>query len=143
MGATPFLKQSEIERCWFIVDADGRTLGRMATIIARKLLGKDKATYTPHMDDGDFVIVVNAEKVAVTGRKERDKLYRHHTGYLGALREATLSEVRAKHPDRIITDAVWGMLPKNRLGRKIITKLKVYAGAEHPHQAQKPKPLDV
>lgn len=143
MGATPFTKQSEIDRRWYVVDADGQILGRMATAIARKLMGKDKPTYTPHMDDGDFVIVVNAARVVLTGRKESDKMYRHHTGYVGHLREKTASEVRQSNPERLVEEAVWGMLPKNRLGRKMLSKLKVYAGAEHPHDAQKPAAMTI
>ena len=143
MGATPFLKQHEIDRRWFVVDADGCVLGRLASAVAMKLMGKDKPTYTPHMDDGDFVIVVNAAHVVLTGKKEQDKLYRHHTGYPGSLREMTAAEMRKRHPERIVEKAVRGMLPKNRLGRKMLGKLKVYAGPEHPHQAQKPETLEI
>lgn len=143
MGGTPFLKKNEIERHWWVVDADGRVLGRMATAIARKLTGKDKPTYTPHMDDGDFVVVINAEKVVLTGGKEEGKLYHRHTGYLGSLRETTAGERRAKEPEKMVEDAVWGMLPKNRLGRRMIRHLKVYRGGEHPHAAQQPEPLEI
>ena len=143
MGGTPFQKQSEISRSWWIADADGVVLGRLASRIAMKLMGKDKPTFTPHMDDGDFVIVVNAADVVLTGKKDEGKLYRRHTGYPGSLREMTAAEMREKHPERIVEKAVWGMLPKNRLGRKMLGKLKVYPGPDHPHEAQKPEPLEI
>ncbi|KAA3659850.1 MAG: 50S ribosomal protein L13 [Calditrichaeota bacterium] len=134
-------KVSEIKKDWYIVDADGLTLGRLASNIAQILRGKHKPMFTPHMDTGDFVIVVNAEKIAVTGKKTQDKLYSRYTGYPGGLRQITFEDLVRKHPDRIIKKAVWGMLPHNRLGRKVIKHLKVYAGSEHPHQAQQPQEM--
>jgi large subunit ribosomal protein L13 len=128
-------------RRWFIADADGQVLGRLASTVARVLRGKTRATFSPHVDAGDFVIVVNAAKVRLTGRKLEDKIYVRHTEYPGGLRRATAAEVLARRPTRVIREAVEGMLPKNRLGRRLATKLKVYAGADHPHQAQKPAPL--
>ncbi|GBE25319.1 MAG TPA: 50S ribosomal protein L13 [Actinobacteria bacterium] len=136
-------KPGDIERAWFVVDADGATLGRFASEIAIILRGKKKPMFAPHMDVGDHVIVINAEKVAVTGNKEEDKLYFRHSGFPGGLREATLGHLRATYPQRIIENAVRGMLPKNRLGRQMYRKLKVYAGPEHPHAAQKPEPLEL
>ena len=136
-------KKDEIERQWWIVDAEGKTLGRLATQVAMRLRGKHKPIYTPHADTGDFVVVINAEKVVVTGRKEDDKLYRRHSGRPGGLKEETLRERRARRPEMIIEAAVWGMLPKNSLGRRLIRHLKVYAGAEHPHQAQQPEVLEL
>jgi large subunit ribosomal protein L13 len=135
--ATP----SDRERNWFVVDASGRTLGRLATQIADSLRGKRKPTYTPHIDTGDFVVVVNAEKVHVTGNKRTDKRYYRHSGYPGGLRSRSFEEMLARRPEQIIRLAVKGMMPRNRLARKQLTKLKVYAGAEHPHAAQKPQPL--
>jgi len=132
---------SEIERKWFVVDAQGQVLGRLATRVATILRGKHKPTFTPHLDGGDHVIVLNAEKVHLTGRKLRDKLYRWHTGYIGALREVTAETMLRTHPERMIEWAVQGMLPKNRLGRAMAKKLKVYRGADHPHQAQRPEVL--
>ena len=140
---THSVKASEIERRWYVVDAQGKTLGRLATEVARVLRGKHKPTFTPHLDTGDFVIVVNAEKIRVTGNKLEAKRYYRHTGYLGGLRSRTLQQQLEKHPDRVITHAVKGMLPKNRLGADMLRKLKVYAGAEHPHAAQKPQPLEL
>jgi large subunit ribosomal protein L13 len=134
-------KAGDIQRDWFIVDADGMTLGRLATVIASTLRGKNKPTYAPHMDMGDFVIVINAEKIRVTGNKETEKFYYRHSGYPGGLRADMLRDVRRRFPDRIITSAVRGMLPRTTLGEKQLTKLKVYAGADHPHAAQQPKPL--
>ena len=136
-------KPAEVKRDWFVVDADGKTLGRLATEIARRLRGKHKAVYTPHVDTGDYIVVINAEKVAVTGNKEKDKMYHHHTGYIGHLKSISLDKLRAKAPERIIETAVKGMLPKNPLGRAMFGKLKVYAGGEHPHAAQQPQPLDI
>lgn len=141
--STPFLKKQEIKRAWHVVDAQGQRLGRLAVKVARLLMGKDKPFFSPFTDTGDHVIVVNAAKVAVSGKKERDKVYRHHTGYLGGLKEARVEEVRKKHPERLVEEAVKGMLPKSRLGRAQLKKMKVYAGADHPHQAQRPKPLDL
>jgi len=134
-------KPSDISREWYVVDADNVPLGRLASEIAQILRGKNKPTYAPHMDGGDFVIVVNAEKVHVSGNKEIEKIYYRHSGYPGGLRAETLSKVRKDHPERLIEAAVRGMLPKNRLGRQIIKKLKVYAGPDHPHAAQTPEPF--
>ena len=131
------------ERGWQIVDAEGKTLGRLATQIANVLRGKHKPTYTPHVDVGDFVIVVNAEKVAVTGDKREKKLYWRHSGYPGGIRSRTLGDLLEKRPEEVIRKAVKGMLPRNRLARQQLRKLKVYAGPEHPHQAQKPQQLEI
>ena len=134
-------KAAEIERSWHLVDAEGLVLGRMATEIARILRGKHKPTFTPHLDTGDHVVVVNAEQVVLTGSKEEGKLYHRHSGYLGGLTTRAAKQVRDKHPERLVEEAVRGMLPKTRLGRAMFHKLKVYAGPKHPHQAQKPEPL--
>ncbi|MBA2262103.1 MAG: 50S ribosomal protein L13 [Solirubrobacterales bacterium] len=131
------------ERRWLIVDASGQTLGRLATQIADVLRGKRKPTYTPHVDTGDFVIVVNAEKIAVTGKKLQEKRYYRHSGYPGGLKSRTLNDMLERRPEEVIRIAVRGMLPRNRLARKQITKLKVYAGPEHPHIAQKPQPMEI
>jgi len=131
------------ERIWLLVDAEGKTLGRLATQIADALRGKRKPEYTPHVDTGDFVIVVNAEKIVVTGNKRADKRYYRHSGYPGGLRSRTFEEMLARRPEEIIRKAVKGMLPRNRLARKQLTKLKVYAGPEHPHAAQQPKPVNM
>jgi large subunit ribosomal protein L13 len=131
------------ERNWLIVDASGRTLGRLATQIADALRGKRKPTYTPHVDTGDFVIVVNAEKIAVTGNKRNDKRYYRHSGYPGGLKSRTLNDMLERRPEEVIRLAVKGMLPRNRLARKQLTKLKVYAGPEHPHVAQQPQPMEI
>ena len=136
-------KPGEIEREWFVVDAEGQTLGRLATRIAETLRGKGKAQYTPHVDTGDFVVVVNAEKIRVTGDKLAAKRYYRHSGYPGGLRSRTLGEMLERRPEEVIRRAVRGMLPRNRLGRKQLTKLKVYAGPDHPHAAQKPQPLEI
>jgi large subunit ribosomal protein L13 len=136
-------KPGEIERHWYVVDADGQTLGRLATQIADTLRGKTKAEYTPHVDTGDFVIVVNAEKIQVTGKKLDQKVYHRHSGYPGGLTSRTLREQLERRPTEVIRKAVKGMLPRTRLARAQLTKLKVYAGAEHPHAAQAPKPLEV
>ena len=136
-------KPAEVKRDWFVVDATGKTLGRLSTEIARRLRGKHKPEYTPHVDTGDYIVVVNAEKVRVTGNKEKDKMYHHHTGYVGNLKSVPLGKMRETHPERIIQNAVKGMLPKNTLGRDMFRKLKVFAGADHPHQSQQPKPLDI
>jgi large subunit ribosomal protein L13 len=128
-------------RRWYIADADGQVLGRLASRVANVLRGKEKPGFTPHADTGDFVVVVNAEKIRLTGKKLTDKVYRRHSEYPGGLRSATAAEVLAKQPTRLIHEAVEGMLPKNRLGRQLATKLKVYAGSDHPHRAQKPEPL--
>jgi large subunit ribosomal protein L13 len=130
----------DIEREWHVVDADGVPLGRVASEVAQLLRGKHKPKFAPHMDMGDYVIVLNAEKVAVTGNKETDKIYYRHSGYPGGIRSETVETVRERYPERLIVNAVKGMLPKNRLGRATLGKLRVYAGAEHPHRAQDPKP---
>jgi large subunit ribosomal protein L13 len=131
------------ERGWVLIDANGLTLGRLATQIADLLRGKRKPEYTPHVDTGDFVVVINAEKIAVTGSKRTDKRYYRHSGYPGGLRSRTFEEMQARRPEEIIRLAVRGMLPRNRLARKQLTKLKIYAGPEHPHIAQKPQPLEI
>src|SRR5215217_1293976 len=131
------------ERNWLVVDATGQTLGRLATQIADALRGKRKPTYTPHVDTGDFVVVVNAEKISVSGNKLADKLYHRHSGYPGGLKTRTLNDMLERRPEEVIRLAVKGMLPRNRLARKQLTKLKVYAGAEHPHAAQQPQPLEI
>jgi len=136
-------KPDDIERSWFVVDAEGATLGRLASEIALILRGKNKPIFAPHMDVGDHVIVINADKVVVTGNKEEDKIYFRHSGFPGGLREVSLGQLRSTYPQRIIESAVRGMLPKNRLGRQMFKKLKVYAGPEHPHTAQKPQPLEL
>jgi len=136
-------KESEIERKWWVVDAEGEILGRLAVKIANVLRGKNKPSYTPHLDCGDFVIVVNAAKVVLTGRKDERKIYQDYSGYMGGLEERPASEIRAKDPCRLIRSAVQGMLPKGRLGRAQFRKLKIYAGAEHRHQAQTPAPFVV
>jgi large subunit ribosomal protein L13 len=135
-------KPTEIERQWFVVDARGQTLGRLASEIAKILKGKHKPIYAPHLDTGDFVIVINAEKVHVTGNKMDQKMYYRHSGYPGGLTSITLREQLKRHPTRVIRSAVRGMLPHNRLGRATLKKLKVYAGDAHPHEAQQPKPLE-
>lgn len=134
-------KKETLERKWYVVDADGKVLGRLATRVARLIMGKGKPDWTPHVDCGDHVVVVNAAKIKVTGRKMTDKVYRHHSGYPGGLKEITLEKQLAKRPEKVILDAVHGMIPKGPLGRHMFTKLKVYAGAEHPHAAQKPQAI--
>jgi large subunit ribosomal protein L13 len=136
-------KQEEIVREWFVVDAEGQTLGRLASSIATILRGKHKPVYTPHLDCGDFVVVINAEKVRVTGRKMDQKLYHRHSGYPGGLSSISLRDQLNKHPERVLQAAVKGMLPKNKLGRRMFKKLKVYAGGSHPHQAQQPKSIEL
>jgi large subunit ribosomal protein L13 len=138
---TTSIRADEISREWFIVDAEGQTLGRLASEIAQIIRGKKKPFFTPHMDMGDFVVVVNAEKIKVTGNKEKDKTYFRHSGYPGGVTQISLREVRQDYPERIITNAVKGMLPHNRLGRQLLTHLKVYSGADHPHAAQLPKTI--
>ena len=138
---TRSIRANEISREWFIVDAEGQTLGRLASEIAQIIRGKKKPFFTPHMDMGDFVVVVNAEKVKVTGNKEKDKTYFRHSGYPGGVTQISLREVRQDFPERIITNAVKGMLPHNRLGRQLLTHLKVYSGTDHPHAAQLPKTI--
>jgi len=134
-------KPGEVQQRWYVVDADGRTLGRLATQIADVLRGKTKPEYTPHVDTGDFVVVVNAEKIHVTGKKLDDKIYYRHSGYPGGLKQRTLREQLDRRPTEVLRMAVKGMLPRNRLARKQLTKLKVYAGPQHPHEAQRPEPL--
>jgi len=136
-------KATEIDKSWHVVDAEGVPLGRLCTEVARLLRGKHKPTWVPHIDTGDFVIVVNAEKVVLTGRKEQDKIYYRSTTRPGSIKSETAGERRRKYPERLVEAGVWGMLPKNRLGRKQYTKLKVYAGPSHPHQAQQPRPFEL
>lgn len=136
-------KPESVQREWYVVDAAGKTLGRLCTQLAHRLRGKHKAIYTPHVDTGDFLVVINAEKIAVTGNKLKDKMYHRTTGYIGNLKTTNLSDLLATHPERAIEIAVKGMLPKNPLGRAMYRKLRVYSGAEHPHTAQQPKPLDL
>lgn len=141
MTKTYMAKPGEIERHWYVVDAQDQVLGRLATQVANILRGKNKPTFTPHVDTGDFVIVVNADKVRLTGKKPLQKQFRWHTMYPGGLKNVSYGKMLQQHPDKVIKRAVWGMLPHNALGRNILRKLKVYAGASHPHQAQKPEPL--
>jgi len=136
-------KPETVKRDWYVVDAEGKTLGRLATEVASRLRGKHKPEYTPHVDTGDYIVVVNAEKVAVTGNKASDKMYYRHTGYPGGMRSANFNEMIERKPEMVIEKAVKGMLPKNPLGRAMFSKLKVYAGAEHPHAAQQPQELDI
>lgn len=136
-------KPETVKRDWFVVDATGKTLGRLATEIARRLRGKHKPEFTPHVDTGDYVVVVNAAKVRVTGNKSSDKIYYHHSGYPGGLKAISFEKLLAKAPERVIERAVKGMLPKNSLGRAMFRKLKVYAGVEHKHAAQQPQPLEI
>ncbi|WP_111978276.1 50S ribosomal protein L13 [Algibacillus agarilyticus] len=136
-------KAESVQRDWYVVDAEGKTLGRIATEIASRLRGKHKPEYTPHVDTGDYIVVVNAEKVAVTGAKFTDKVYYAHSGYIGGLKSITFDKLQAKKPEMIIESAVKGMLPKGPLGRAMFRKLKVYAGTEHNHQAQQPQVLDI
>ena len=136
-------KASDIKRKWYLIDAEGRILGRMATAIANTLRGKTKPTFTPHVDTGDFVIVVNAGKVRLTGKKPENKTYSRYTGYPGGYIVTPISEVLKRHPERVVENAVRGMLPKNKLGRAIYKKLKVYAGPDHPHEAQQPEKLEL
>lgn len=139
---THVVKESDIEREWFVVDAAGQTLGRLASKVARILRGKHKPTFSPHLDVGDYVVVVNADRIVVTGRKLDQKIYYRHTGYPGGLKSITLREQLVRHPTFAVRAAVKGMLPKNILGRRMLKKLKVYAGSDHPHQAQQPKVLE-
>jgi large subunit ribosomal protein L13 len=140
---TVSMREQDVERSWWVIDAEGKTLGRLATEIARRLRGKHKPEYTPHVDTGDFIVVVNAEKVRVTGKKETDKIYWRHSGYPGGIKQTNVATMRETHPERIIEKAVKGMLPRNSLGRTMYRKLKVYAGAEHPHAAQQPITLEL
>ena len=136
-------KPAEVRRDWFVVDATGQTLGRLSTEIARRLRGKHKPEYTPHVDTGDYIVVINAEKVRVTGNKREDKMYHRHTGYIGNLKSVSLDELLKTHPERVIENSVKGMLPRGPLGRKMLGKLRVYKGPEHEHTAQQPIPLEV
>jgi len=140
---TVFANEATVRRDWYVVDATGKTLGRLASEIASRLRGKHKASYTPHVDTGDNIIVLNAGKVRVTGQKLTDKFYHHHTGYMGGLKSTSLEKLLDKHPERALEFAVKGMLPKNPLGRKMFKKLHVFAGSEHPHSAQQPKALEI
>jgi large subunit ribosomal protein L13 len=136
-------KPAEVRRDWYVVDATGKTLGRLSTEIARRLRGKHKPEYTPHVDTGDYIVVVNAEKVRVTGNKMKDKMYYHHTGYIGNLKSVSLEKMLDQTPERVLQFAVKGMLPRGPLGRQMLSKLRVFAGPEHTHAAQQPIPLDV
>ena len=136
-------KPAEVKRDWFVVDAEGKTLGRLATEIALRLRGKHKAEYTPHVDTGDYIIVVNAEKITVTGNKAKGKIYYHHTGFIGGIKSISFEDLIVRAPERVIEKAVKGMLPKGPLGRAMFRKLKVYAGTEHQHSAQQPQVLDI
>ena len=140
---TASTRPQDVQHDWYLVDADGKTLGRLASEIARRLRGKHKAIYTPHVDTGDYIVVVNAEKVRVTGQKETDKIYYRHSGYPGGIKATPLNRLRQAHPERILANAVKGMMPRNRLGRAMLRKLKVYAGSAHPHGAQQPQTLDL
>lgn len=142
-ASTPSTRPQDVQHDWYVIDAENKTLGRLATEVARRLRGKHKPEYTPHVDTGDYIVVVNAEKVAVTGNKMADKMYYRHTGYIGNLKSTNLADLLAKHPERVIEIAVKGMLPKNPLGRAMYRKLKVYAGGEHPHTAQQPVALEL
>ncbi len=141
--ATVMAKANQVERKWYVVDADGKTLGRLATEVATVLRGKHKPIYTPHVDTGDHVIIINAEKIVMTGNKLDQKVYRRHTWYPGGLREVSYRKLLADKPEFLVYKAIKGMIPKNRLGRQMLTKLKVYKGSEHPHQAQKPEVLEI
>ncbi len=136
-------KPAEVRHDWLVIDANGKTLGRMATEIARRLRGKHKTSYTPHVDTGDYIVVINAEKLHVSGKKMKDKIYYHHTGHVGGIKSISLEKQLDKAPERVLKTAVKGMLPKNPLGRAMFSKLKVYAGEEHPHTAQQPKVLEI
>jgi len=136
-------KKEEVEHKWYLVNAEGKVLGRLSTELVKILKGKNKPTYTPHMDTGDFVVVVNAGKVTLTGKKMKDKIYYHHTGYPGGIKEMNAEKLLAKKPTEMIRMAVKGMLPKNSLGRQMLRKLKIYTGSNHPHEAQKPVPLEL
>lgn len=142
MNRTYSPKLAEIEHQWFVIDATGIPLGRLSSLVARLLMGKHKPTYATHIDTGDFVIVINAEKSVLTGRKEEQKMYHHHTGYPGGIKSESAADRRRRRPAKMVELAVWGMLPKTKLGRAQLRKLKVYAGPEHPHQAQQPTTFD-
>lgn len=141
--ATKSTKPADVTRNWYLVDASGKTLGRLASQIAHRLRGKHKPQYTPHVDTGDYIVVINAAKIAVTGNKMKDKMYHHHTGYIGNLKSISLEKLLARHPERVIEKAVKGMMPRGPMGRQIFRKLKVYAGSEHKHSAQQPVPLEI
>lgn len=143
MMKTYSAKAETVQRDWFVVDATDKVLGRLATEIARRLRGKHKPVYTPHVDTGDYIVVINAEKIAVTGNKETGKMYHHHTGFPGGIRSQNLATMRERHPERILETAVKGMMPKNSLGRAMLKKLKIYSGPEHHHAAQQPKTLEI
>jgi large subunit ribosomal protein L13 len=136
-------KREDVQRDWYLVDAENKVLGRLASELAKILRGKNKPTFTPHVDTGDYVVVINADKVSLTGKKWKDKVYYRHSGYPGGIKSITADDLKAKRPEDLIRLAVKGMLPKNRLGRKLFKKLKVYAGGEHPHQAQEPKSIEI
>ena len=136
-------KPLEVQRGWYLVNAQGRTLGRLATQIAHRLRGKHKPEYTPHVDTGDYIVVINAEKIRVTGNKLKDKIYHHHTGYIGNLKSESLETLLARAPEQVLKKAVKGMLPRNPLGRQMLRKLKVVRGEDHPHGAQQPRPLEL
>lgn len=140
---TVSVRREDAQHDWYVVDAAGRTLGRLASEIARRLRGKHKPAYTPHVDTGDYIVVVNAEQVRVTGLKETDKIYYRHSGYPGGIKATPLAKLRATHPERIVANAVKGMMPRNPLGRAMLKKLKVYAGPSHPHAAQQPQVLEI
>ncbi len=143
MTTTVSAKPAEVRRDWFLVDAEDKTLGRLATEIARRLRGKHKPIYTPHVDTGDYIVVINAEKIRVTGNKMQDKMYHHHTGYVGNLKSISLEKQLEKAPERVLDSAVRGMLPRSPLGRAMMKKLRIFAGPEHTHQAQQPQTLDI
>jgi large subunit ribosomal protein L13 len=143
MTTTVSAKPAEVRRDWFLVDAEDKTLGRLATEIARRLRGKHKPIYTPHVDTGDYIVVINAEKIRVTGNKMQDKMYHHHTGYVGNLKSISLEKQLQKAPERVLDTAVRGMLPRSPLGRAMMKKLRIFAGPEHTHQAQQPQTLDI
>jgi len=137
------MRAEDVRRSWFLVDAEDKTLGRLASEVATRLRGKHKPEYTPHVDTGDYIVVINAEKIRVTGAKSTDKMYYRHSGYPGGIKSRTFEQMRDSHPERIIEKAVKGMLPRNSLGRVMLKKLKVYAGGEHPHSSQQPEPLEI
>ena len=137
------IKQEDVRRSWYVIDATDRTLGRLSTQIALRIRGKHKAEFTPHVDTGDYVVVINAEKVRVTGNKLDEKIYNHHTGFPGGIKSISLAKLMQKSPEKVVEMAVKGMMPKSKLGRSMISKLKVYAGNEHPHAAQQPQPLEI
>ena len=143
MSTTVSAKPAEVRHDWYVVDAEGKTLGRLASEIARRLKGKHKPIFTPHVDTGDYIVVINAEKIAVTGNKMKDKMYHHHTGYIGNLKSISLEKQLVKAPERVLETAVRGMLPRTPLGRTMMKKLRIFVGPEHTHQAQQPQPLDI